>query len=128
MNNAWIGGALAAAALVAGYLGYGWRGLALALSVIVFWLLLQFSRSVRALRLAAQAPIGHVASAVMLQSRLSPGLRMADIIKLTGSLGEKLRDEPETFAWRDAGGVAVEVEFSAGRCARWFLVRPTGSP
>ena len=38
-----IGWALAAAALLAGWLSYGWRGLVLALSVIAFWLLLGVS-------------------------------------------------------------------------------------
>ena len=128
MVNAWASWGLAAAALVAGYAAYGWRGLVLALSVIVFWLLLQFSRSLRLLRQAAQAPVGHVASAVMLQSRLSMGMRLADVIKMAGSLGQKLRESPETWAWRDAGGVAVEVELDGnGRCARWTLRRSEGS-
>jgi hypothetical protein len=123
--NATVGWALAGLALLAGYAGYGWKGLVLALSVIVFWLLLQFSRSLRVLRLAAGAPVGHVKSAVMLNAKLAVGLRLADVIKLTGSLGRKLRDEPdEAFVWTDAGGVAVEVEFHDGRCTRWTLVRP----
>ncbi len=129
MASAWAGSGLAAAALVAGYAAYGWRGLVLALSVIVFWLLLQFSRSLRLLRQAAQAPVGHVESAVMLQSRLSVGMRLADAIKIAGSLGQKLRDEPETWVWRDAGGVALQVEFdNRGRCGRWTLVRPIEQP
>jgi hypothetical protein len=119
------GWVLVAGALLAGWFSYGWRGLVLALSVIVFWLLLQFSRSLRVLRLAASAPVGHVKSAVMLNAKLAPGLRLADVIKLTGSLGRALRPEPdEAFAWTDAGGVAVEVEFKDGRCTRWTLVRP----
>ncbi|HET9978235.1 MAG TPA: hypothetical protein VFQ20_12405 [Burkholderiaceae bacterium] len=120
-----MGWTLVAGALLAGWFGYGWKGLVLALSVIVFWLLLQFSRSLRVLRLAAGAPVGHVASAVMLNARLAKGLRLADVIKLTGSLGRKLRDEPdEAFVWTDAGGVSVEVEFRGGRCTQWTLARP----
>lgn len=122
--NAWIGWGLAAAALVAGYLGYGWRGIVLALSVIVFWLLLEFSRSVRVLRRAALAPVGHIDSAVMLHSRLDKGLRLADVIKLAGSLGQQVRDDPETFAWRDASDAAVEIAFEGGRCTAWQLLRP----
>jgi len=123
--NATLGWLLAGGALLAGWFGYGWRGLALALSVIVFWLLLQFSRSLRVLRNAASSPVGHVASAVMFNAKLATGLRLADVIKLAGSLGRKLRDEPdETFAWADAGGVEVEVEFKAGRCTAWTLRRP----
>ena len=122
--NSWTGWALAAAALVAGYLSYGWRGVVLALSVVVFWLLLQFSRALRAMRLAAAAPVGHVPSAVMLHARLSVGLRLMDVIKLTRSLGRKVGDEPETFAWRDESGAEVEIEFDDGRCTRWQLRRP----
>jgi len=122
MNGRWAW-VLAGTALVAGWFGYGWRGIVLAVSVIAFWLLLEFSRTMRVLRRAAQAPVGHVDSVVMLQSKLSEGMPLADIIKLTGSLGQKVRDEPETFAWRDGGGAAVEVELQAGRCRRWTLLR-----
>jgi hypothetical protein len=46
-----------------------------------------------------------------------------DVVKLTRSLGRKLHDEPETFAWRDDSGAAVGVEFAGGRCSRWRLAR-----
>lgn len=127
--NVWIGWALAAAALAAGYLGYGWRGLLLALSVIVFWLLLQFSRTLRVLRTAAQRPVGSVASAVMLNAKLHAGMRLPEVIRLTGSLGQKLSGGPESFLWRDAGGDGVEVELAAdGRVATWRLVRDDQRP
>jgi len=123
--NATLGWVLAGGALLAGWFGYGWRGLVLAVSIIVFWLLLQLSRSLRVLRTAAQSPVGHVASAVMLNAKLATDLRLADVIKLTGSLGRRTRDEPdEAFVWTDAGGVAVEVEFRNGRCTAWTLRRP----
>ena len=48
--NPWLGWALAAAALFLGWRSYGWPGVALAFSVIVFWLLLQFNRSIRVMR------------------------------------------------------------------------------
>jgi hypothetical protein len=118
-----IGWALAAAALVAGWLGYGWRGLVLALSVIAFWLLLQFSRTLRVLRGAAQSPLGHVDNAVMFNARLAVGLRLPQVIALTRSLGHKVSDEPEVFAWRDAGGDEVLLTFVDGRCTRWQLQR-----
>jgi hypothetical protein len=121
--SALVGWALAAAALAVGWLSYGWRGVVLALTVIVFWLLLQFSRTLRLLRSAGQAPIGHVDSALMLQSRLRAGMRLPAVIGLTRSLGRKVRDEPETFAWRDTGGDEVEIEFAGGRCTRWTLRR-----
>jgi hypothetical protein len=118
-----IGWALAAAALVAGWLGYGWRGLVLALSVIAFWLLLQASRTLRVLRNAAQSPLGHVDNAVMFNARLSVGLRLAEVIAMTRSLGRKVSDEPEVFAWRDGGGDEVEAAFVNGRCTQWQLRR-----
>jgi hypothetical protein len=126
--SVWIGWGLAAAALVVGCLAHGWRGLVLAISIIAFWLLLQFSRTLRALRQASLAPVGHVESAVMLHARLHDGVKLVDIVKLAGSLGRKVRDDPETLAWRDRGDVEVEVVFEGGRCRRWALRRPETSP
>jgi len=123
MNAATIGWALAVAAVAVGYAGYGWRGVLLAVTVIVFWLLLQFSRALRVMRLAAQAPVGQVPSAVMLHAKLQPGMPLMDVVKLTRSLGRKVRDEPETFAWRDESGAEVEIEFAGGRCRVWRLTR-----
>lgn len=118
-----LGWALAGLAFVVGYVGWGGRGLVLALTVVVFWLLLQFSRTLRVLRAAAVRPIGHVASAVMLNARLSQGMRIVDIVKITRSLGRKVRDTPETLAWSDASDTCVEVEFADGLCVKWTLVR-----
>ena len=118
-----LGWTLAALAVAAGYLAYGWPGVVLALSVTVFWLLLQFSRALRVMRLAAKAPVGHVPSAVMLHTKLREGMRLMEVIKLTRSLGRKVRDEPETFAWRDDSGAEVEIEFVNGQCRGWRLAR-----
>jgi hypothetical protein len=118
-----LGWALAAAALCAGYLLYGWPGLVLAISVVVFWLLLQFSRSLRVLRMAAQRPKGSIDNAVMLKARLQPGMLMMQVLPLTRSLGEKVADEPETWLWRDAGGDAVRVELRANRVSAVRLER-----
>jgi hypothetical protein len=120
----WLGWALALLALGAGYQGYGWRGLVLALTVIAFWLILQFSRALRVLRNAGQAPVGRVASAVMLNSKLHTGMRLMDVLRLTGSLGKKLSDPPEEqFEWADAGGDAVRVSLRDGRVNAWRLQR-----
>jgi hypothetical protein len=122
-----VGWALAVAALVAGWLGYGWRGLVLALSVIAFWLLLQWSRTLRVLRRAAQSPLGHVDNAVMFNAKLSVGLRLPEAIGITRSLGHKVSpsvgDGPEVFVWRDGGGDEVELTFVNGRCTHWLLRR-----
>lgn len=122
MNTA-IGWSLAAAALALGYLQWGWPGVALAVTLIVFWLLLQFSRALRALRKAGRSPMGHIDNAVMLNARLQRGQRLAQILALTRSLGLKLSDNPEAFEWRDAGGDAVRVEMVSGKLARWELQR-----
>ena len=122
--NPWIGWALAAAALFAGWRGYGWPGVAFAFSVIVFWLLLQFNRGVRVMRGASEAPVGHVDSAVMLNAKLRERLPMLEILKLTRSLGQRVSDEPEVWRWADDGGSSVEITFVNGRCSRWALQRP----
>ncbi len=123
MNPA-LGWSLAFVALLAGGFGYGWRGVALAFTVTVFWLLLQFSRSVRVMRVAAASPVGSVPSAVMLHSKLQAGLTMLKIVTLTRSLGRRIQQAPETWAWADASGAEVQVVFERGRCARWALLRP----
>lgn len=124
MNPATIGWVLAVAAVAVGYVGYGWRGVLLAITVIVFWLLLQFSRALRVMRLAARAPVGHVPSAVMLHAKLHAGMLMMDVVKLSRSLGRKVSEAPETFAWRDESGAEVEIDFADGRCQTWRLTRP----
>jgi hypothetical protein len=118
-----LGWALAALATAMGYMAYGWQGVAIAASAMVFWLLLQFSRAMRVMRVAGQAPVGTVPSAVMLQSKMRAGLRLMDIILLTRSLGEKLADEPETYRWRDPGGDSVEVELVGGKVRSWRFHR-----
>ena len=122
--NPILGWAMALIALAAGWRGYGWPGIALAVSVIVFWLLIQFNRSVKVMRNAAGAPIGHIDSAVMLNARLSAGLPMLRVVTLTRSLGRRMADQPETWAWADASGSEVTVVFDKGRCKRWALTRP----
>ncbi len=122
--NPVFGWALAAVALAAGWRGYGWPGIALALSVIVFWLLMQFSRSLKVMRNAASAPVGHIDSAVMLNAKLEPGLPMLRVVSLTRSLGKRVAEDPETWAWVDASGSGVTIVFDKGRCQRWTLSRP----
>lgn len=119
-----FGWALAGVALAAGWRGYGWPGLALAASVIVFWLLIQFNRSVKVMRNAANAPIGHIDSAVMLHAKLSVGLPMIQVVTLTRSLGRQVAEHPQTWAWADASGSEVTMVFDKGRCTSWALHRP----
>ena len=122
MNPA-LGWALMALAFAAGWIGWGWRGLALAFTVVVFWLLLQFSRSLRVLRTAGANPVGRVPSAVMLHSRLQPGLTLLQVITLTRSLGRRVTEEPEAWGWADESGASVELRFERGKLTHWELRR-----
>jgi hypothetical protein len=118
--------ALGLAALGVGYWGWGWRGLVLGATVVVFVLLLQFSRALRAMRQAASQPKGSVASAVMLQAQLQTGMRLAQVMQLAGSFGQPApatSGDEETFVWRDEGGASVHVALRGGQVVRWQLVR-----
>jgi uncharacterized protein (DUF58 family) len=122
--NPIVGWGLAALGLVAGWRAYGWPGLALGFSVIVFWLLIQFNRSLKVMRNAAASPVGHVDSAVMLHAKLRTGLPMMQVVVLTKSLGKRIAEQPETWAWADASGAALSIVFDKGRCVSWQLTRP----
>ena len=132
MNSPLVGWLLAAAALAVGYRTYGWPGLMLAVTAVVFWLLLQFSRALRAVRNAADAPLGSVRSAVMFNARLRPGMTMPQVLALTGSLGRRIEGQPgaavaddeEVWSWQDDGNVAIDATFGRGRLLRWQLRRP----
>ena len=130
MNNPRLGWTLALLALVVSIYAWGWRGGVLAFTVVVFWLLLQFSRSLRVLRGAAERPLGWVPNVVMLHAKLAEGMALLDILRLTRSLGRRLGDgEPEVFAWRDDGGDELHVELRRGRLVRWTLHRAAeGAP
>lgn len=115
---------LATAAVAVGGWRWGWPGVLLGTTVVVFWLLLQFSRAMRAMRQAGQAPVGHVDSAVMLNAKLQPGMTMLQVIGLTRSLGRKLDGGDDHWAWSDEGGSTVKLRFEGGKLARFELDRP----
>jgi hypothetical protein len=100
----------------------GW--LLLAGGAALFALLLQFSRTLRAMRRAAAAPVGHIASAVMLHAKLRPGMTLAQVVALTRSLGRRVGEAPEAWAWTDPGGACVTLTLSGARLASWALTRP----
>lgn len=127
-TNPVLGWTLAALAVVVGYASYGWPGALLGITVIVFWLLLQFSRVMRVMRNAGRSPVGRVPSAVMFNARLQKGMRLIDVLQLTRSLGERVSETPEVWRWTDAGGAAVALSFARGRLAHWALSRPEGEP
>ena len=62
-----------------------------------------------------------VDSAVMLNSQLHEGMKLVQLITLTGSLGQKQTED--TYVWRDGGGDAVEVVLKKGKLAEWRLLR-----
>lgn len=126
MNHG-IGWLLAVVALVFGGWRYGWQGVLVAVTVIAFWLLLDFSRSMRVLRAAAERPVGQVASARQLQTRLRPGLTTVELTRLAGSAGEVLDADVPVLRWSDAYGDAIEVRCPGGRAAQWTLQSGTAA-
>jgi hypothetical protein len=122
---AWV---LAVAALVAGWFGYGWPGLALAVTCIVFWMLMQFNRTLRAMKRAAERPVGTVDNAVMLHARLSPGMPLLSVVTLARSLGKTLDGPEEAYEWQDGAGDRVVVRCARGRCTGWELLRRPQAP
>jgi hypothetical protein len=102
-----------------------WLGWALlGTSAVVFWMLLQFSRTLRVMRRAAAAPVGHIGSAVMLNAKLQSGMTLAKVVALTGSLGRRVGEAPEVWAWTDPGGASVTLTLAGARLASWVLTRP----
>ena len=122
--NPMLGWTLALLALAAGWLGYGWPGVALAGTVIAFWLVLQFNRAVRVMKNASETPVGHVVSVVMLNAKLTAGMPMIRVVALTRSLGKRMAGSAETYLWTDAGELELVVTFDHGRCKSWQLNRP----
>ena len=114
--------------LVAGaWRAYGWAGVALVASGIVMWMLLHFTRLTKVLGKAADRPMGYVASAVMLNARLKPGVNLLHVIAMTQALGERASaegEEPEVYRWTDGGASSVTCEFAKGKLVKWTLFRP----
>ena len=101
--NPVVGWILAALALVAGWRAYGLPGVALGLTLIAFWLVLQFNRSIRVMRNAGASPVGQIDSAVMLNARLRTGMQMLQVLTVTKSLGRRVTPGADVYAWADAG-------------------------
>jgi len=113
---------IAIGVMVAGWQYGGWGGLALAVTMMVTYALIQLSRMLRVLRGAANREKGRVASAEALASKLKQGMGLIQVIRLTGSIGDALTPEgqqPEAFRWTDAGGASVTCEFTDGRLVAW---------
>jgi hypothetical protein len=123
--NPIVGWTLALVGIVAGTTIYGLQGLVLAVTIVVFWLLLQFGQVMRVMRGASLSPVGHVDSAVMLHAKLQRGMRMLDVVKLTRSLGRQSSgDGGDVVTWTDPGGARVAATFAGGRLRSWAFERP----
>ena len=116
-----IGGAAIA------YQSYGWRGLVVVASVLVFGILLQFSRMMQVLKRAANRPIGSVDSAVMLNAKIKPGATLLHVVAMTRSLGllkSAKGAQPEVFEWKDGSQSVVTCTFVGGKLSHHELFRP----
>ena len=116
------------AAVVLAYRSYSWAGVAAVASVLVFWILLHFSRMMQVLKRATGRPIGYVDSAVMLNAKLRPGATLLHVIAMTRSLGELKTpkdEQPEVFVWTDGSQSYVTCTFVGGKLSHHALVRPS---
>lgn len=120
-----------ALALVAFYLAwrdYGFPGIALVAGALLMWALLHFNRMMQVMRRAANRPVGHVDSAVMLNAKLKPGVNLLHVLAMTRALGllRSPKDEqPEIYRWTDQGGSYVDCTFQDGKLVQWQMTRPT---
>ncbi len=113
--------------VAAAYRSYGWGGVAIAVGLLVMWLLLHFTRMMQVLKRAANRPIGYVDSAVMLNAKLKPGVTLLHVVAMTKALGElkSVKDmQPELYRWTDGTESYVSCEFHHGKLKKWELMRP----
>ena len=116
---------IAAAALA--WQSYGWKGISVVVSMLVFGILLHFSRMMQVLKRAANRPIGYVGSAVMLNAKLKPGVTLLHVVAMTKALGElkSVKDQqPELYRWTDGTESHVTCEFFGGKLVKWEMLRP----
>ena len=121
----------AAIVIVLAYQSYGWSGVVLGVTALATYLIVQFNRMLKILKVTAQRPKGFVESAVMFNARLKPGDNLLRVMQMTQSIGEPLTpegQEPELFRWTDASASHVTCEFVKGRLAKWTLERPAEAP
>ena len=112
------------------YRSYGWQGVAGAVSIVVFWVLLSFSRTMAVLKRATNRPIGYVDSAVMLNAKLKPNATLLHVVAMTRALGllkSVKGEQPEVFEWKDGTESTVTCTFVGGKLAHHVLLRPQAS-
>lgn len=106
---------------------YGWAGIAAVVTVLMFGILLHFSRMMQILKRAANRPIGYVDSAVMLNAKLKPGATLLHVVAMTRALGLLISvkgEQPEVFEWKDGSESTVTCTFVGGKLAHHVLFRP----
>jgi len=111
--------------------GFGWPGVGLAVSGIVMWMLLHFTRMMKVLQRTSNRPVGWVDSAVMLNAKLRPGVNLLHVMAMTRALGEQVspkEQQPELYRWTDGSGSHVTCEFLRGKLVKWELFRPPTPP
>ena len=109
------------------YRTYGWPGVVAVACVLVFGILLHFSRMMQVLKRAANRPIGYVDSAVMLNAKIKPGATLLHVVAMTRSLGllkSAKGAQPEVFEWKDGGQSTVTCTFVGGKLSHHELFRP----
>jgi hypothetical protein len=122
--------ALGALMIAVAFTKFGWPGVALVVGGLVFWMLLHFTRMMTVLKRAANAPMGYVASAVMLNAKLKPGVTLLHVTAMTKSLGalQSVKDaQPEVYRWADTAGSHVTCTFVGGKLAHYQLWRPSST-
>ncbi|NMM18496.1 MAG: glycerate kinase [Rhodoferax sp.] len=115
--------------VLAAYYFYRWAGVAIAVSALVMWLLLHFSRMMQVLKRTTNRPIGYVGSAVMLNAKLQPGMTLLHVVAMTRALGARQTEkdvQPEVFRWTDGTDSHVTCTFVGGKLAQHALFRPAG--
>lgn len=109
-------------ALLIGWFLFGWQGAVLSITLIAFWMILQFNQATRTLHDVAQQPKGKIDSIVRVQSKLAHGMTMPEVLRITGSLGvpTERRDE---WLWQDAAGHEIAVTLRRNVVVRWAVAR-----
>ena len=116
--------------VVMGFRSYGWMGVAAVGGGVLMWALLHFTRLMNVMRKAADRPIGHVGSAVMLNAKLQTGVSLMHVVAMTRSLGalqSPENEQPEVYRWTDGTQSHVTCEFRNGKLVKWVLERPVVS-
>lgn len=114
-------------AMAVAWYEFRWMGVAAVLGAVMMWLLLHWTRMMQVLRRAADRPVGYVASAVMLNAKLKPGVTLLHVVAMTRALGvlqSPPDTQPEIYRWTDGTNSYVTAEFQDGRLVQWSLYRP----